>query len=157
MMVCGFRSKSVVFREADLIMANAEAAAVCYGQLACLSQQKSQPLMRDRFLLLTAAAACRAGWLEIADDCHRLLRNFAPQHQAARFATFADALRDADFVKVVQHWERFCPMERAEMLLSELGSATILTVVEADIASALQSQLRTTFVEFFDGGEHCRM
>ncbi|HET6423431.1 MAG TPA: hypothetical protein VFG20_07090 [Planctomycetaceae bacterium] len=126
-------------------MARAEAAALCYGELACLSQERSQPLMRDRFLLLAAAAACRAGWPEVAEECHGLLRTFAPQHQAARFVTIADGLRDAEFAKVVQHWERFCPMERAEMLLTELGTADVLDADDPDAAEALLQRLQRTF------------
>lgn len=126
-------------------MARAEAAALCYGELACLSQERSQPLMRDRFLLLAAASACRAGWSEIARECHRLLTTFAPQHQAARFTTMADGLRDAEFIKVVQHWERFCPMERAEMLLTELGTLDVFDADDPDAATALQRRIQRTF------------
>lgn len=126
-------------------MMNPESAALCYGELACLSQEKRQPLMRDRFLLLTASAACRAGWAEIAADCHRWLITYAPQHQAARFATMADALRDSEFTRLVQHWERFCPKERAEMLLSELGALVIPSTDDVDAAVHLQRRLQTTF------------
>lgn len=126
-------------------MMNPESAALCYGELACLSQEKRQPLMRDRFLLLTAAAACRAGWAEIAADCHRWLIAYAPQHQAARFATMADALRDSEFTRLVQHWERFCPKERAEMLLSELGALVIPSTDDVDAAVHLQRRLQATF------------
>ena len=126
-------------------MMNPESAALCYGELACLSQEKHQPLMRDRFLLLTAAAACRAGWAEVAADCHRWLVTFAPQHQAARFVTVADALRNPEFVQLVSHWERFCPKERAEMLLSELGTLDLPSAEDVDAAAHLQRRLKMTF------------
>ena len=126
-------------------MMNPESAALCYGELACLSQEKQQPLMRDRFLLLTAAAACRAGWAEIAADCHRWLTAFAPHHQATRFTTVADALRDPEFIKLVEHWERFCPKERAEMLLSELGALAVLSPDDLQAAERLQIRLQQTF------------
>jgi hypothetical protein len=126
-------------------MALHEKATLCYGQLACLSHEKSQPLMRDRFLLLMAASACRAGWPEIAAIGHRLLMAFAPQHQATRFATMADGLRDEEFAKVVQHWEKFCPLERAEMLLSELGDAPDDDIDDTEQAGQLQALLQSTF------------
>ena len=33
----------------------------------------------------------------------------------------ADALRDADFQRLVAKWERYCPFEQAEHLLRQLG------------------------------------
>ncbi len=126
-------------------MAIHETAAQCYAHLACLSHEKSQPLMRDRFLLLAAAEACRSGWAEVAADCHRVLTTLAPRHLATRFATVADGLRNEEFTKLVQHWERFCPLERAEMLLAELGGLIDENVAETEQAAVLQTRLARTF------------
>ncbi len=91
-----------------------------YAQLAVISHIKRQPLARDRFVLLCGAAACRAGWLEVAAWCWSWHAATQPGHQLARFPSFPDALRDADFPRVVAHWERWCPPERAEHLLAPL-------------------------------------
>ncbi|WP_010582075.1 hypothetical protein [Schlesneria paludicola] len=92
-----------------------------YVQLAAISDQKQQPLVRDRFLLLAGVEACRAGWPDVAACCHRKLIESNPAHQAKRFMTFADALRDEPFQQLVAHWERYCPFEKAEAMLRELN------------------------------------
>lgn len=130
-------------------MGRSETAAGCYVQLACLSQERQQSPTRDRFLLLAAAAACRAGWAEVATDCHRLLTALAPHHQVTRFPTIADGLRDEEFAGVVAHWERYCPLERAEMLLSELGLSADGDVPETEQAEWLRERLRRTFGDTF--------
>jgi hypothetical protein len=101
-------------------MIDHELRMCAYVQLACLSHRKRQALARDRFLLLAGAEGCRAGWPDVAARCRELLLASNPHHQAARFATFADALRDADFQQVVSQTERRCPAERAEHLLRQL-------------------------------------
>jgi hypothetical protein len=102
-------------------MRDAESAMCAYAQLAWLSHQKRQALARDRFLVQAGAAACEAGWLEVAAECHRLLVGFAPQHQLAQFASFPVALKSDDFQQLVQSITRHCPYERAEHLLAGLG------------------------------------
>lgn len=108
-----------------------EAAMQVYVQLVAICDQKRQPQVRDRFLLLAGVEACRAGWLDVAECCHRRLIASNPAHQAHRFPNFADALRDADFQKLVEHWERYCPFEKAEAMLSELEPPA--TVVSPDL------------------------
>lgn len=102
-------------------MRDAESAMCAYVQLARLSHGKRQALARDRFLVLAGAAACEAGWLDVAAECYRLVSQFAPQHQLAKFDSFPEALKSADFRKLVQATTRRCPYERAEHLLHELG------------------------------------
>ena len=97
-----------------------EEAMQVYVQLVAICDQKRQPQVRDRLLLLAGVEACRAGWLEVAESCHRRLVASNPAHQAHRFANFPDALRDSDFQKLVQHWERYCPFEKAEAMLADL-------------------------------------
>ena len=98
-------------------MRDHEAAMTVYVQLAVLSDQKQQPLVRDRFLLLAGVEACRAGWPEIAARCRERLIQSNPVHQVTRHQTVADALRDTDFQRLVTHWERYCPFEKAEAML----------------------------------------
>ena len=102
-------------------MPNHEVAMRVYVQLAAICDQKKQPQVRDRFLLLAGVESCRAGWLGVAECCYRKLIASNPAHQAHRFASFPDALRDTDFQKLVLHWERYCPFEKAEAMLRQLN------------------------------------
>lgn len=102
-------------------MADHEAAMCAYVQLAVISDQKQQALHRDRFYLLAGVAACRAGWLEVAEVCRVKLLATSPAHQLKKFASLPDALRDPDFQLLVSKWERHCPFEQAEHLLMQLG------------------------------------
>ena len=102
-------------------MRDHESAMQVYVQLAVISDQKKQPQVRDRFLLLAGVEACRAGWPDVAACCHRKLVASNPAHQAHRFATLADALRDEAFQQLVAHWERYCPFEKAEAMLRRLN------------------------------------
>jgi len=102
-------------------MPDHETAMCAYVQLAVLSDEKQQTLVRDRFLLLAGAEACRAGWLEVAERCREKLVTSNPAHQLNNHTTMADALRDADFQRLIAKWERYCPFEQAEHLLRQLG------------------------------------
>ena len=102
-------------------MLDHETAMCAYVQLAVLSDEKQQTMVRDRFLLLAGAEACRAGWLEVAERCREKLVASNPAHQLNQHATMADALRDADFQQLAAKWERYCPFEQAEHLLRQLG------------------------------------
>ena len=101
-------------------MRDHEAAMCVYCQLAVISQQKQQSQVRDRFLLLAGVEACRAGWPEVAACCHKKLVISNPAHQANRFATLAEALRNEEFQQLVVHWERYCPFEKAEAMLLQV-------------------------------------
>ena len=102
-------------------MRDHEAAMRVYIQLAVISDQKKQQPVRDRFLLLAGAEACRAGYLEVADRCRQKLVTSNPAHLAHKFPTMADALRDIDFQQLCLHWERYCPFEKAEAMLQQLN------------------------------------
>ena len=102
-------------------MRDHETAMQVYVQLAVISDQKQQPQVRDRFLLLAGAEACRAGWPDVAACCRQRLLLVNPSHQLKRHSTMADALRNEDFQQLVAHWERYCPFEKAEALLRQLN------------------------------------
>lgn len=130
MMDCGFRidvgmdagaDRLRLEFEGDRTMRDHEAAMSVYVQLAVISDQKKQRQVRDRFLLLAGVEACRAGWLEVAARCHQKLIESNHAHLANRHSTLADALRDPDFQKLVVHWERYCPFEKAEAMLRHLN------------------------------------
>jgi len=102
-------------------MLDHETAMCAYVQLATLSDEKQQTLVRDRFLLLAGVEACRAGWLDVADRCREKLVASNPAHQINQHATMAVGLRDTDFQQLVARWERYCPFEQAEHMLRQLG------------------------------------
>lgn len=98
-----------------------ETAMCAYVQLAVISDEKHQPQVRDRFLLLAAVEACQAGWLDVAEACRIRIVTANPSHQLQGHRTIADALRDPDFQHLAAKWSRYCPFEQAEHLLGQLG------------------------------------
>lgn len=107
-------------------MSNPDLAMVQYLELAKLSQARRQFAGRDRFLILAGAAACRAGFLEIAETCRTRVLGHNPHHLLSRWATFPDALRSEDFAVFQHQLERFCSVEKAEQLLSGLDASLTL-------------------------------
>ena len=101
-------------------MPDHERAMLAYAKLAEISHQRRQDQGRDKLLVLAGAAACRAGWPDVAARCRDIIVADNPSHMLARFATFADALRDDGFQTFLKARRRFCSYERAEHLLNEL-------------------------------------
>ncbi|HID23199.1 MAG TPA: hypothetical protein EYP14_12460 [Planctomycetaceae bacterium] len=104
-------------------MRDYETEMLVYAKLAELAARRRQRLGRDRFLLLAGLAACRAGWPSVADRCRRMVLDHNPQHLVGRYDSMSDAVRDVRAQTFFKRLERFCPFERAEYLLSELGIA----------------------------------
>jgi hypothetical protein len=102
-------------------MPDHESAMLSYIRLADVSERKRQQIGRDRLLVLAAAAACRAGWPDVAETCRNLVLKHNPAHLIANFATVSDALRSADFLPLLKQHERLCGYERAEFLVDDLG------------------------------------
>ena|SRR5579863_5125550 len=102
-------------------MIDHESAMLAYMRLANVSQQKHQLLGRDKLLVLGAAAACRAGWPDVAERCRQLILAHNPAHLIGNFSTVADALRSGDFAPLLKQHERLCGYERAEFLVNDLG------------------------------------
>jgi len=98
-----------------------ELEMLVYCKLAQLADQKRQLLSRDRFLLLAGEAATRAGFPSVADRCRQLVVGNSPHHVVAQFPTLADVLRSDEGRALFQRLQRYCPFEKAEYLLSELG------------------------------------
>ena len=101
-------------------MRDHERAMLAYAMLSDLSWQKGQYLSRDKFLILTAAAACRAGWPDVANRCYVLVLANNPLHLLGNYDLFTDAMRSPDFEPFLKQLERFCGSEKAEHLLNEL-------------------------------------
>jgi len=99
---------------------NDERAMLLFAQLASVAARKQQPIGRDRFLVLTGVAATRAGWPNVAACCHDLITAHSPQHVVGHYSSFADALRDDEFLPFLRQVERFCSTERAEHLLHKM-------------------------------------
>lgn len=102
-------------------MPDYERAMLMYARLAAVSQERQQLGGRDKFLILAAADACRAGWPEVAERCRELVLANNPAHLLHRYETFTAAMRDDEFGTFLKQLERFCTHEKAEHLLSELG------------------------------------
>ena len=102
-------------------MLNHERAMMAYLRLADISQQKKQLLGRDKFLVLTGAAACRAGWPEVAQRCRELVLRNNAAHLIGKWETFPEALRSPEFLPFERQLERFCGYEKAEFHLDQLG------------------------------------
>jgi hypothetical protein len=98
-----------------------ESAMLAYVRLAEVSQRKHQLIGRDKLLVLAAAAACRAGWIDVGERCRHLVLEHNPAHLIGTYPSAADALRSDDFLPLLNQLERMCGYERAEFLLSELG------------------------------------
>lgn len=115
-----------------------ERAMLLFARLAAVSTRRRQLSGRDRFLVLAGTAATRAGWPAVARRCHDLVTVRSPRHLLARYESFADALRDDDCLPFIRRTERFCSLERAEHLLSELG---LLADAEGDTQTAGEAAL----------------
>jgi len=102
-------------------MSDSQRDMLAYVHLAVLSQQKGQLAGCDRFLVLAAAAACRAGWPDVAQRCRSLILDHNRAHLIGRFESVAEALRSEEFQPFVKQLDRFCGSERAEFLLTQLN------------------------------------
>lgn len=98
-------------------MPDPEREMLAYLQLAAVSTEKQQSLGRDRFLILAGAAACRAGFVDVADRCRELVLSVNSRHIIGQYESFADAMRNEDFQPLVKQLSRLCPPEQAEFLL----------------------------------------
>ncbi len=108
------------------IMSNPDLALMQYLELATISQAKRQMGGRDRFLILAAVAACRAGWLDVAEICRTRVLEHNRHHMLSRWPTLPDAVRSEDFSSFHRQLERICSFEKAEMLLHELQADVVL-------------------------------
>lgn len=102
-------------------MADHERAMLSYVRLADESQRRQQAMGADKFLVLAGAAACRAGWLSVAERCRQLVLVDNPSHLIGGYRTFPEAMWNPDFQTYLKQLERFVGYERAEHLLRELN------------------------------------
>lgn len=100
-----------------------EAAMRNYARLAVISWQRKQLPGRDRLLVLCGAAACRAGFLNVASRCRELVQEQNPRHLLQRYDSFPDAMRSEEFAPYLRQLERQCSPEHAEFLLERMAAA----------------------------------
>ena len=84
------QKKSLTMRNYDCEMYN-------FVRLAEISHQKQQQIGCVKFLILTGVAACRAGYLDVADLCHQLVKTKNPRHLLREHASLPDALQSEEF------------------------------------------------------------
>lgn len=101
-------------------MIDHDVALLAFAKLAEISKAKQQLLPCDKFLVLAGAEACRAGYPRLAARCRELVLGHNHAHLLKRFSDFPAALADADFQTFLKQLARFCPLERAELLLQQL-------------------------------------
>jgi hypothetical protein len=109
-------------------MPDHERAMLAYAKLAEVSHARQQDQGRDKLLVLAGAAACYAGWPDVAAHCRDLIIAGHPSHILARFDTFADALRNEEFATFLKSRQRLCSYEHAEHLLRELELDNVLNL-----------------------------
>ena len=100
-----------------------ERELLAFARLARISHERRQLGPRDKFLVLTGAAATRAGYPEVASRYRELVLHHNPAHLLKRYASFPDALRNPEFQFFEKQLARFCTYERAEHLLQGLEIA----------------------------------
>jgi hypothetical protein len=92
-----------------------------YLHLATASDQRRRPHVRDRLLVIAAAAAARCNLPRIAELCKLRILEHNPHHLIGRWQTVESALEDSDFLHLLRNVQRKYPLERAERLLETLG------------------------------------
>lgn len=127
-------------------MVNHDLEMLTYLKLAELSQRKQNSLGCDKLLVLAGAAACEAGCLPVAERCREVLVHHQPRHQLARYASFADALRSAEFTPLLKRLRKLCSFEQAEFLaqewkLADEGDAELTAAEFEAVALKLLAQM----------------
>lgn len=92
-----------------------------YLHLARASQQRRQPLVRDRLLVLSADLAARMGLKQIAAYCRHQILKHNPGHLLHRWEVVEDALGNERFHALVGQLRRRYPWEKVEQMLASLG------------------------------------
>ena len=92
-----------------------------YLHLACASQLRRRPHVRDRLLVLAGVVAARIDLPRIAAYCRQQVLTHNPRHAIGRWPTLAEALEWEDFQSLLRTLQRRYPLEKAEGLLASLG------------------------------------
>ncbi|MDA0832001.1 MAG: hypothetical protein O2955_07500 [Planctomycetota bacterium] len=104
-------------------MANDAREMLMYLRLALISRHKSQLLPCDKFLVLTGVSALKAGYPDIAENCHQYVTRHQPSHLLSEYSNLSEAMIDDDFQPYLRVLQKFCSFEQAEHLLQNSDDA----------------------------------
>src|SRR5687767_10707024 len=102
-------------------MADAVDMLATYLHLARASGLRRRPHVRDRLLILAAAAATKAGLPRIAAYCRQDVLQHNPRHLVQRWQTVADALRDQEFQHFLMHLEKRYSTDTIAQMMESLA------------------------------------
>jgi hypothetical protein len=108
-----------------------------YKELADHYERQKQPAMRDRFLVLAADAAWKAGQHEEAEQLRQRLLQANPHHLLKPYSSFAEALGSPDVQTYVRDLRTNYPPELADGLLRNLRPAAAAPPAKDKPPSAL--------------------
>jgi hypothetical protein len=91
-----------------------------YRELADWHERQGLAQLRDRFLMLAAAAAFSAGCSEEAEHLRRRLLCGNPHHMLRPYGSFGEAIHSADVQGYLDDLRRQYSLEKAESLLDSL-------------------------------------
>jgi hypothetical protein len=92
-----------------------------YLRLAQAAKSRSQPLVRDRVLLLAAVIAAQIDLAPIAAECRGQILAHNPRHIVGRWRTIAEALGQEEFQTLVNQLSTRYGPERVESMVEQLG------------------------------------
>ena len=125
-------------------MRNYDSEMYNFVRLAEIAHQKQQEIGLVKFLILAGVAACRAGYLDVAEKCHRIVVTNNPRHLLAQHETLPEALQSEDFKPFVKQLERYCSSEKAEFLLDRLETEQVHSAEEV-------KNVREASIKILDG------
>ena len=91
-----------------------------YLHLARASELRRRPLVRDRLMVIAAAAAARAGLPRISALCRSKILSHNAGHMFRRWDTVETAILAEEFEPYLKQLERRFPPEKAEQMLQSL-------------------------------------
>jgi len=118
-----FRQTGLPEVEQEMMADSADAAQV-YQRLADAYEDQGQGQLRDRYLVLAAAAVYARGQASEAEQLRLQLLRYNPHHLLKPYASLAEALSVVDVQAYVAALQRSHPLEQARQMLSTFDPAT---------------------------------
>src|SRR4051812_13559518 len=103
-----------------MVMASVHQLMAVYQELADLHDRRQLPQLRDRFLVLAADTAQRAGLTQEAERLRLVLLQLNSHHLLKSFASFEEALRSPDVQSYLSDLRQSYPPDAAEHLLDSV-------------------------------------
>jgi hypothetical protein len=101
-------------------MTSTDRLLLVYRELADWHERQGLAQLRDRFLMLAAAAALSCGRSDEAERLRQRLLRGNPHHLLKPFGSFVQAMQSADVQAYLDDLRRQYPLEKAENLLDSL-------------------------------------